>query len=316
MNVTVEQARVADDGLVLLANASMRARARPLAIAVLWIWTTVSAALLAWPVIAVVRAAYGDHPYGDAPLWNRGGFELIDLFVNARFATTAVIGSATAVFLASAVLGLLPTAALLASIAFSTRDLHAPPLREIGVRALRAFRPMALLFVLAGLFEGALVGAGLILGAIAESAFATRLGEARAEQISWIVYALFAALVAFVGVVTDLARAAIVRFRVRGVPAIRLALNAARRAPALAFWSWAWRALAAAALVAIGALVADRVDGRGGMALLALAVLHQVIVVTRIALRASWLAKALRVVDDAHRVRRLADTDTDAATPG
>ncbi len=302
MNVTVEQARATDDALVLLANGSMRARQRPLAIAIVWAWTTLSAAIFAWPAISVVRAAYGDHPYGDAPLWNRGGFELLDLLANARYATSAVMGAMTAVFLASAVLGLLPTAALLASVAYSTRDLRAPPLRDVAVRALRAFRPMALVFVIAGLAEGVLLGAGLILGAIAASSFESRLGEARAEQISWIVFALFAALVAFVGVVSDLARAAIVRFRVRGVPAIRLALNAARRAPALAFWSWAWRAAAAATLVAIGALVADRVDGRGGMALLALAALHQLIVATRIALRASWLAKALRVVDDAHRV--------------
>jgi hypothetical protein len=52
----------------------------------------------------------------------------------------------------------------------------------------------------------------------------------------------------------------------------------------------------------VGSLVADRVGGRGGFALFFLFVIHQLAIGTRVALRASWLARALRDVDQAHRV--------------
>ena len=55
----------------------------------------------------------------------------------------------------------------------------------------------------------------------------------------------------------------------------------------------------------IGAVVASKIGGRGGGALLALTAIHQLVVLTRVALRASWLAKALRLVDKAHRVTKV-----------
>jgi hypothetical protein len=56
--------------------------------------------------------------------------------------------------------------------------------------------------------------------------------------------------------------------------------------------------------VAVGALVAARLGGRGGGALVALLLVHQLVLFARVALRASWLAKAARAVDRAHRVVR------------
>lgn len=274
---------------------------------------------MAWPAISIARAAYGDHPRGDAPLWRAGGFELLDLLANARYATTATFAAAAAAMLVSTILGALPTAALVASIAYSTRDLKAPPLRDVAARAVRAFGPMLVVLAVGAVVEGLLLGLGAIAGAIAGSALEHRAGEARAEQVGWIVFALFTLGGAFVGVTCDLARAAVVRFRVRGLAALRLGVNAVRRAPAVAFWSWAWRAIAGLALVGVGALVSDRLGGRGGAALVALGGLHQVVVVTRLALRASWLAKALRTVDGAHRVVRQdarAEADASSARSG
>jgi hypothetical protein len=43
---------------------------------------------------------------------------------------------------------------------------------------------------------------------------------------------------------------------------------------------------------------------RGGAALFVLFALHQLMIGVRVALHASWLAKALRAVDYAHRVVR------------
>ena len=55
----------------------------------------------------------------------------------------------------------------------------------------------------------------------------------------------------------------------------------------------------------IGAMVAGRLGGRDGAALVVLTVVHQLVLLSRAALRASWLAKALRAVDHAHRVLRM-----------
>jgi hypothetical protein len=56
--------------------------------------------------------------------------------------------------------------------------------------------------------------------------------------------------------------------------------------------------------MAMGALVAERIGGRGGATLFVLFALHQLVIGVRVAMHASWLAKALRAVDYAHRVVR------------
>jgi hypothetical protein len=48
-----------------------------------------------------------------------------------------------------------------------------------------------------------------------------------------------------------------------------------------------------------GALLSNRIGGRGGAALVTLFVLHQLVVGARVALRASWMARAMRAVDAA-----------------
>src|SRR5262249_35300877 len=83
---------------------------------------------------------------------------------------------------------------------------------------------------------------------------ADRVGEARAEQLGWLTALLFLFVATVVGVAHDLARAAAVRFRVRALRAVQLGLNTLRRAPVSVTFSWAWRALASIAPIAVGAL--------------------------------------------------------------
>jgi hypothetical protein len=45
------------------------------------------------------------------------------------------------------------------------------------------------------------------------------------------------------------------------------------------------------------AAVATRIGGRGGLPLFLLAILHQGVVLSRVAIHLSWLASALRSVD-------------------
>ncbi len=294
-----------DEGeLVLLANHAMRARRRPWAIVGVWAWQGVFALMTAWPAASLVESFYGRHPRGDAPLWEAGALPLLDLGAHVWRTRSALTTHAATLMSLAIVLGLFPAAALLASIGYTTRDLHAPPLGRLVARAYQASRPMVLVFACTTLAQLSLALVGLKCAFVLDDLAYDRLGEAKAEQLGMMGAAIFVAAAAAAGLLQDLARAAIVRFRVGGLAAMRLAWSTFRRAPVALFWSWGWRALASLVPLAFGALVAERMGGQGGLALLALAALHQVIALSRVALRASWLARALRGVDAAHRVLR------------
>ncbi len=293
------------DRLVLLANTSMRARRRPLAVVLVWGWEVLLGLLIAWPFASVARAAYGHHPQGDAQLWAPGGLELADLLLHTDHARTALLTHTGLVILIALVLGLFPMAALVASIAYTTPDLRTPPMRKLLGRAADAFQPLVGLAVLLLLIEGVIVIGGLILAEALSGALAPRLGDARAQQFGWMVGFIFLTVACVAGVLHDLARVAVVRFRVGAFRAFRLAANTLRTTPFAAVWSWAWRASASFIPIVIGAIVAGKLGGRGGGALLALTAIHQLVVLTRTALRASWLAKALRLVDRSHRVTKV-----------
>jgi hypothetical protein len=292
----------ARDGLFLLANDSMRARRRPLAILFLWVVQTTLASFVAVPAAAAVASWYGRHPAGDAPLWQPGGLPLLDLFLDARGVRRETLVVAGSVFLLAGFADLIPIGTLLAAIGYVTRDRRSPSLRALLPRALAAFPTLATLFASAALTEGAIVGIAFEISSYVAEATQATLGDARADQTALLTALAILALASVVGVMHDLARAGAVRFRVRAQRSWGLAANALARAPARVMWSWAWRGLAGWVPVAVGAVVAAHFGGRGGAALAALFVVHQVALVVRVAFRASWFASALRAVDRAHKV--------------
>jgi len=105
------------------------------------------------------------------------------------------------------------------------------------------------------------------------------------------------------GVIGDLARVAIAREVARGTAerplrdGLVLALRTARRKIGRAFLAWGWRAVLAAGLIVLGAMLSDTMhDRRAPLAILF--VLHQALLFGRAALRTSWLANALRLTAD------------------
>jgi hypothetical protein len=300
--------------LILLANPAIRARRRPWAIVALWAWQAVIATLLAWPVATTARALFGNDTRGDAPLWDAGGLALMDALLHARMAGPALFAHASIVLGFALVLGLLPASALFTSLAFTTRNLVAPSLRQTLARAFAAFGPTAVVFTFAVLVKVLVLFAGVLLGRATDDALYDTMGEARAEQLGWLVTGVAFVLACGAGVAEDVARAAVIRFGVGAGRAMALGLATLGRSPVTLMWSWAWRALASLVPIAFGSLVAERLGGRGGLVLLALAVVHQVVALSRVALHTSWLAKAMRSVDAAHRVVRLVPADVDPET--
>jgi hypothetical protein len=294
------------DELVLLTPSAMRARRHPRAIAALWAWETLLAALASGPVAGLVRASWRGAADGDALLWAPGGQVLLDWLRHESHGLRAALNGAELVLAVAAVAGLVPMAALLVTLAYAKRDRHAAGFAQSIAGGLGAFPSMALLLVLAGLLQGLVGIAGAFLAYAVEAWSHPGLGEARAQQLEGAVLLLFLLPVSALGVMHDLARAAVVRFRVRGVRALVLGARTLRASPVVLWWSWAWRALASLAPILAAAAVAGKLGGRGGFSLAVLLALHQSAVVVRVALRASWLARALRAVDgavDAERKR-------------
>ncbi len=287
---------LADDALAPLANDAMRARRRPGVVVAVWIWETTMALLMSLPAFAVVGSAYGEHPLQDAPLWAPGSEALMQLYYRASHARAAIAASAGLALALAAALGAVPLAAMLVSIGYATRDRRVPGWSHVFTRTAGAMLPLTIVGALTLLAQAMVVGGGVLLGMLAQAA-AQGAGEARADVLAGFMVALSGVTALYVGVASDLARAALVRFRMSVLLALRLAWHVTRRAPANAFMSWALRALAALLLVGIGAAAADRLGGRGGAALVFLALCHQCVILARVALRASWLAKALRIVD-------------------
>ena len=303
--------------LTPLPPIAIRARQRPWAIFHVYLYELIFSLVIATPVYAWAQRAWGGHPDGDAVLWQPGGHYLATWVLQPE-TTLAVVSRTTLTLLAVSAIALqIPLGALCASLAFA-RDDDTPGLPDPrrSMRWTSALRiGMASFMALAGLFVLSLLASGIVagLGVWASGAMSHRLaeghGEVKAFEARLAVLAVFGVPLAFVGVIADLARAAIARSAAiataQGTPlpgltllgrGIRAGLRAARRSLLPGTVAWAWRALAGLALIAVGYAVTGAIGGRGGLSLVGIWVLHQLIVLVRTALRASWLARALRYV--------------------
>jgi hypothetical protein len=280
-----------------LATSSIRARSRPWALAGVWAWESVLSLVGSAPAVALVRAAYGRHPDADAPLWAPGALPLLGLLSRETNGVRSATTTATVVLLLGIVVGLVPLAALMVSISTATREGRAIGLPRTMERALRLFRPLAILLVVFSTLQGVVALAAFLLGESTQSLTTSFLGEAYAQQLAIGVGAIVLLGAVSLGVAQDLARAAVIRQGRSAMSALTLGMRALRWAPIAIGWSWAWRALASLAPIVPVALLANRIGGRDGIALIVLAVLHQCVIFSRVALRASWLARAMRLVD-------------------
>ncbi len=283
--------------LLLVSNDAIRARRRPVAIVGVWLFEAALSLVISWPITRAVASSFADRPDGDAPLFADGG----DALVTWLSTQTAALASIAAVFsmtvFAGVILGTVPLIMVLASLTYTTQDLRAPRPPHLAPFVARGFWPMLGVLGASSLAQALFGGLGIALSSWVSDHFSERLGEARAGQLWIALVVTFALGVAVIGVVGDLARASIVRFRAGFYTSMRSGLKAFNKHKLVLFWSWAWRAIVGVMLLGGSALASARLGGRPGVALLALAILHQLVVLVRVAIRTSWLARALRAVD-------------------
>lgn len=308
--------------------AEIRARRRPRALALVWLFELLAGFLLATPIHAWARRVWGSHPDGDAILFAPGGRALLTWLGEGDASLTIVtrevlvllfvVGLASTIVL-GAVVAMLATDARETDTIDEARDgtlaaqLDAPSPRIRAVRTpfalatgLTAFLPSSAAAILFTVLQTAVLALGLAAATAIGSALAPGSGDARAFTWSLVVFVPFVAGALFVGVFSDVARVAIARGIATSDDArsglgwlrhgLAVAFRTMRARGGSLFGGWAWRAAIALLLVVVGGWAGTRAGAAGGSLLLLLFAFHQLLVLGRAALRVSFLAQALRAL--------------------
>ena len=247
------------------------------------------------PLVGLVWANYGDHPLGERALYRDGGLALFDLLMHAdrNFgqASMTVIFSMAFAWL----LGFVPLAALVSTVAPRSPAESVPAAYARSIQLLLRFLLLSLIF---GCLALASVGGGIFLfvritrhADIGDSVHAIKMGILAASP--------FALLALLFGIWHDVGRVAVAD----EISLRRGLIFAARAFPARAhrfFFAYAWRWLVSLALAAGGLYLGGRFSPTAPPRLLVMLwLVHQVLLFTRVGLRASSYAAAGRLLVNA-----------------
>jgi hypothetical protein len=252
-------------------------------LAVCFLYRALAGIALALPVSFAVAGVVGDHPRGDAVLFDPTATWLVETLRIGGPSLRAYAPYAM-LLLSALVFGwLLPLAALIASL--GKRDGEASMGKLLGVAAER-FGPLALLLGVTLLLQAALVAlAAFIGGAVVKGAEST----VTADKLRLLAPALALTFMWLVGVIQDVIRVPMVQRHIK-LPA---AIVAAWAILAGGVWrtlaNAAWRtALAVASLLGAGYATIALVGPRDGP--MTVALLQYLAVAVMVLMRASWLA--------------------------
>jgi hypothetical protein len=295
------------DAIRPLEPDEIRARRRPLAIALVWAWEPACAFVIATPVHAWARRVWGAHPDGDAVLFRPGGDALLSWLGDDTASLAIVLRTTILTLLVFGLLGQIVTGALITSLSTGRGESGRAPPPSFALRAgAAAVFPLLAIEVVSGALEAIVLGTGLFVSAGLDRSVQTTFGDAKAFTARVVVLALFVLVMLVIGVVADLVRVTVVRDvaldierrerQRRTRDGVVRGLRAAGGALGRVILAWSWRAAIALGLVCLGAVAGDVASGRGDGALWALFFVHQLVVLGRASLRASWLANAQRLV--------------------
>jgi hypothetical protein len=256
---------------------------------------TFVAAGLALPFVEVVAAAgITRFPGGDRLLFEPSGLYLLELL---RLAGPEFVALAR-----GSLLLLLPlTCALLVARAVSLVALTDGP-GPLGVLLARALPLVPAFLAIAGLTALAQVltlGGFVWVGAQLEGAFTA--GSERRADLAFALVALLGVLASLLlGALAELARASAAQERSGALRSLSRALELARSHPRRLLSRWASLGMLGLALVLVAARVTEHVDvGRAGAWRVALVfALHQLVVLTLVALHTAWLKTAVSVAQE------------------
>lgn len=275
-----------------LGPGEIRARRRPglvLGVAGLRLLTGFC---LAWPLSSLLAASgAGLRPEGDRLLFEGGGYLLLDVLRLRGTELEAVARGLVPVL----GLGLLLTAACNAALLVGLNGRGRLGLRELLARATERVPALVVLGVGTALAQLLVIlGGSLTVAAVPES-LAEPVKTTASQLAIWFVFALAAG---GVGGFSDLVKASLVRHDSRLGEALSRAWQCLLRRPLRASFGWIPYALAFLAVALLAAKLSELIDvSRAGSWRVSLVFLvHQLVVVTSVAARSAWYARALRVV--------------------
>lgn len=292
----------------LLETPAIRAQRRPGGVLAFWALRLLAAWLLAAPIAgALGGSGVSRFPEGDALLFAPGATYLMEALRRGLGPLVAGLQNAAWFAVILGYLSLVPLAGLLYALC------HAGRLRpgDVARAALEQLAPFTLLAGLTLLAQAAVAVLGIILVSVLRASIYASMDVRSADL--WLLGAvgLVLLVVLWVGLVEDLARAALVRHQ-RGLgSALSRALHTARQRPLAALSAWLVPAIWSIAVVAVGALAVGRlhVEHGGSWRVLGALALHQLVALALVGLKAQWLAAALRLVGEPEQ------PDRDSVTP-
>ncbi len=264
------------------------ASARPGWVFGFYAFRAIAGLAVAAPLAIEVGVLVSRLPRGDAVLFDAGGEVLLDVVRKGHQAAPAIAAGAGIGLLVAAFVGLAPLAALLVAIGHR----GALPLRVVAARSARALGTLSLLWGLA-LFTQAVTAALVHFGwGRVVTSFGWAPPRDNLARVAGVVVVV--ALALGIGVAHDLARVVAVD-ELRGTYlAMARAIEVVRARPGRVLASYAARASLAAGALAVGVALAARVGHATAPRFALSAIAHQASLLVAVALRASWLAAAMR----------------------
>jgi hypothetical protein len=274
-----------------LCPREIRARRRPGVVAATYLLRAAFGVVLAWPVCEIFARRSLAHPRTDAILFDPGGLFLVEAFRLDHAAVLQALRGLSAAAVVVFALGLLPLGALIHALGRGGRLGAA----DLAAAAMRVFGRFSVLLALTSLAIAFVVLAAMSLAAAIRARIAPTVSDPSADLSVAAAWLVGAALIAVIGVVHDLARAAVSQRDVGVMDAVARAVGVVSAHPVVAVFAWAWRAAAGLALVVGAAFATARLDVEHTAGLVATGLVHQAAVFAVVALRASWLASAIRL---------------------
>jgi hypothetical protein len=289
------------EALHLLDADRIDARRRPRVILLAWLWELACGFVIAIPVHAWAARAWGGHPEGDAVFFRPGGHALLSWLDDVGPALGIVVQTTLIALFVAALVGRLVTGAVVGSLVMGEGEGDRAPSTSFALRVgASSFFGLLGIDVLAGAIQGFIVAIGLFASSATDHAFESSLGDARAFIARVVVFVLFVAAALVVGVAADLGRVGLAANVASGnvgesslgtiKEGVLVGARTARRAIGRATFAWGWRTGLSLVLLYVGFRAGDVITGTW-----LLVVVHQVVALVRIAVRTSWLAKALRL---------------------
>jgi hypothetical protein len=276
----------------VLGPGEIRALRRPFALIAMALTRCLFGFVLAFPLASLVSASsIGSRAQGDRLLFESGGYFLLEIVRVQGDALLAAARGAVPVLLLGLLVTAFANAALL--VALNERE-RITPGAWLGRAATRLGTFTAL--GAATTFGQLLIGGAALLGAggVPDLATAPRL-TSLLELGVWLIAAIAAGAL---GGFSDLTRASLVRHETPLLAALQQAFLCLRRHPLRGAFGFVPFAGLLGLAIAAAAMLTGWCDvGQGGAWRVAgVIALHQLVVLTAVACRSGWYARALRLV--------------------